>query len=418
MINKLGEHTKAPSQTPAKILLVDDREDNLMSMEIVLENEGYSFSKALSGREALKILLKEDDFSLILLDVKMPIMDGYETAELIYQREKLRDIPIIFITGQDYEEDAIFKGYRTGAVDYIRKPFNPQLLRSKAAVFTDLYRKNKLLQHQEEELRLINEDLRMLNRDLEDRVKERTMELETLNRELKELNLSKDKFLSVISHDLRNPLTALIASSEKLNRDVRNFSPDAIEQFTSIISRTSKRILDQLNELVEWAKQQQEKTRFNPKKIHLLKKVNNSLELLRVNAVQKEIKLEYRIPHDIYVHADATMLRSILQNLAANAIKFTPQGGSVHITAQMLENAVEICVKDSGIGMTPEVQERLFSKVSSSSVLGTNKEQGSGLGLLLVRDFIAQHGGSIHVESQTGSGTCFTFTIPGELCEN
>ena len=111
-------------------------------------------------------------------------------------------------------------------------------------------------------------------------------------------------------------------------------------------------------------------------------------------------------------------MRSILQNLAANAIKFTPQGGSVHITARMLENAVEICVKDSGIGMTPEVQERLFSKVSSSSILGTNKEQGSGLGLLLVRDFIAQHGGSIHVESQTGKGTCFTFTIPGELCEN
>jgi len=170
--------------------------------------------------------------------------------------------------------------------------------------------------------------------------------------------------------------------------------------------------------LVEWAKQQQEKTRFNPKKIHLLKKVNNSLELLRVNAVQKEITLEYEIPYDIYVHADATMLRSILQNLAANAIQFTPQGGSVHITAQMLETTVEICVKDSGIGMTSEVKERLFSKVSSSSILGTNKEQGSGLGLLLVRDFIAQHGGSINVESETGKGTCFTFTIPGELNEH
>ena len=212
MINKLDANKTTASQAAVKILLVDDREDNLMSMEIVLENKGYSFSRASSGREALKILLKEDDFSLILLDVKMPIMDGYETAALIYQREKLRDIPIIFITGQDYEEEGIFKGYLTGAVDYIRKPINPTLLRSKVAVFTELYKKNKRLQEQEEELRLINEDLRMLNRDLEDRVKERTIELETLNRELKELNLSKDKFLSVISHDLRNPLTALIAS--------------------------------------------------------------------------------------------------------------------------------------------------------------------------------------------------------------
>ncbi|HEY8660184.1 MAG TPA: response regulator, partial [Hanamia sp.] len=114
-----------------KILLVDDREDNLVSMELVLEKEGYSFSKATSGRDALKILLKEEGFFLILMDVKMPIMDGYETAEIIYQREKLRHIPIIFITGQDYEEAEVFKGYQTGAVDYIRKPFNPLILRSK-----------------------------------------------------------------------------------------------------------------------------------------------------------------------------------------------------------------------------------------------------------------------------------------------
>ena len=196
-----------------KILLVDDRPDNLMSMEIVLEKEGYAFAKATSGKEALKILLKEDDFSLILLDVKMPIMDGYETAELIYQREKFKQIPIIFITGQDYEEAAIFKGYKTGGVDYIRKPVNPQILRSKVAVFAELYKKNQLLKQREEELRIINDDLRQLNSELESRVRERTLELEKLNHDLRDLNLSKDKFLSVISHDLRNPLTALLASS-------------------------------------------------------------------------------------------------------------------------------------------------------------------------------------------------------------
>ena len=114
-----------------KILLVDDNADTLMSMEVILEKEGYTFSKALSGKEALKILLKEDDFSLILLDVRMPVMDGYETAELIYQRDKLRHISIIFITGQDYEDAAVFKGYKLGAVDYILKPVNPQILRLK-----------------------------------------------------------------------------------------------------------------------------------------------------------------------------------------------------------------------------------------------------------------------------------------------
>src|ERR1700761_779463 len=154
---------------PVKILLVDDNENNLLSMEVVLDKEKYSFYKATSGREALRILLREEDFSLILLDVKMPIMDGYETAQLIYQREKLRQIPIIFITAHDYEEAAVFKGYEAGAVDFIRKPFNPEMLRSKVAVFTDLYQKNQLLKKQEERLQAINDDLVQLNQGLEQR---------------------------------------------------------------------------------------------------------------------------------------------------------------------------------------------------------------------------------------------------------
>src|SRR5665647_512657 len=213
----LLEEEKDPQML--KILLVDDNADNLMSMEVILEKERYTFSKALSGKEALKILLKED-FSLILLDVRMPIMDGYETAELIYQREKLRHIPIIFITGQDYEDASTFKGYKIGAVDYIRKPVNPQILRSKVGVFAELHKKNQLLQRQEEKLIRINGDLLRLNQELEKQVFERTSELENLNHELKDLNLSKDKFLSVISHDLRNPLTALLIASNQLSQDI------------------------------------------------------------------------------------------------------------------------------------------------------------------------------------------------------
>ena len=124
-----------PAETTVKILLVDDNENNLLSMEVVLDSPAYQLFKANSGRDALKILLKEDDFSLILLDVQMPIMDGYETASLIYQRDKFRFIPIIFITAHDYEEEAMFRGYQAGAVDFIRKPFKPEILRSKVAVF-------------------------------------------------------------------------------------------------------------------------------------------------------------------------------------------------------------------------------------------------------------------------------------------
>src|SRR5688572_6457288 len=137
---------------PQKILLVDDREDNLFSLETILEADGYVFKKATSGRQALKILLTEFDFALILMDVKMPTLNGFETAALIYEREKLRHIPIIFITANNYGEENIFKGYRTGAVDYIYKPINPELLRAKVSVFVELFEKTRQLRLQEQKL--------------------------------------------------------------------------------------------------------------------------------------------------------------------------------------------------------------------------------------------------------------------------
>ena len=404
---------KAESGMAIKILLVDDNENNLLSMEVALSNNNYLFYKANSGREALRILLKEEDFSLILLDVKMPIMDGYETAELIYQRDKLKGIPIIFITAHDYEEAAIFKGYQAGAVDFVRKPFNQEILRSKVAVFAELHKKNRLLKQQEEKLLIINNDLIQLNKELEQRVLDRTLELENLNYELKALNLSKDKFLSVISHDLRNPLTALLASSGKLNEDPGNLNPAQVKQLSQIIHRTSKKVLDQLNEIIEWAKKQREKASFSPEKIRLFDGIEDSLELLKPNAAQKKIRLENKTPKDIYVRADSLMLRSIVQNLVTNAIKYTPQGGSVVINAKLDEQMVSVFIEDSGVGMTAEIREKLFDKVNNSpSLSGTNNEIGSGLGLLLVNDFVAQHGGTIDVESIVGMGTTVSFTIP------
>jgi two-component system, sensor histidine kinase and response regulator len=243
-------------------------------------------------------------------------------------------------------------------------------------------------------------------------VKERTVELENLNRELKDLNESKDKFISVISHDIRNPFTALLASSEKLDRDLDKLNTTQIQKLSHIINRTSKRILEQLNELVERAKTQNDKTNFHPETIHLVKGLDESLELLKSNAAQKKITLKNKVPAGIYVNADSLMLRSIVQNLVTNAIKYTPNGGQVSITAQTFETMVEVCVEDSGVGMPLEIKENLFTTIDSSTN-GTNNERGTGLGLMLVRDFVAQHGGGIDVKSEVGKGTCFTFSIPG-----
>jgi two-component system sensor histidine kinase/response regulator len=398
--------------TVIKVLLVDDNENNLLSMEVALEKEGYYFFRATSGWEALRILLKEEDFSLILLDVKMPTMDGYETASLIYERDKLKDIPIIFITAHDYEEKSIFKGYQAGAVDFIRKPVNPDILRSKVAVFAELYRKNALLRQQEEKLRSINYDLLMLNQDLEHRVLERTIELENLNHQLKSLNRSKDQFLSVLSHDLRNPFTALLASSNKLSKDSELMNSVQIKQLSKIIERTSTKLFNQVNDVIEWVKKQGQQTSFNPEMICLQEGIEESLDLLKPNAEQKKIRLQNKTPKDIFVNADSLMLRSIVQNLVTNAIKYTPKGGHVVINAKSDDQMACVFVEDSGIGMTLEIKESLFSKADHPSLSGTNNEIGSGIGLLLVNDFVARHGGTIDVESAVGEGTTFMFTIP------
>src|ERR1700741_2472316 len=150
-----------------KILLVDDREDNLLSIETILAPAGYTFVKALSGREALKVLLNEFDFALILMDVKMPNLNGFETASLIYQREKLRHIPIIFITAHSYGDENLFKGYKAGAVDYIYKPIQPELLRAKVMVYIELFKKNHQLMEHEQKLKAINKSLEI---EIKDRI--------------------------------------------------------------------------------------------------------------------------------------------------------------------------------------------------------------------------------------------------------
>ena len=259
----------------------------------------------------------------------------------------------------------------------------------------------------------INDELLRLNQNLEKRVFERTCELEDLNHELKDLNLSKDKFLSVISHDLRNPLTALLISSDTLNHEIEKPVFDGIRPYAKVIHRTSHKILQQLNELVDWAQMQREKTTLNTEKLHLVSAVDQSLELLKANALQKDIVLENKVPFDIYVNADPLMLRSILQNLVTNAIKYTPQSGLITVTAQLIDKKmVEVCVTDSGIGMEVHISENLFTKSNFAPVPGTNNEMGSGLGLIIVKDFVTQHGGTLRVESEIKKGTCIFFTVP------
>src|SRR5215472_3624010 len=240
-----------------KIMLVDDREDNLLSMETVLEPDGYRFVKANSGRQVLKTLLTDLDFALILMDVQMPNLNGFETASMIYERERLRHIPIIFITANNYGEENLFRGYRAGAVDYIYKPVNPELLRVKVGVFVDLYRKNQRLLAQEQKLVAINRSLELeiseriaseeKVTDLNKQLLENITRLEAANKEL-------DLFAFMASHDLQAPLRKIRMFSDRLLANTENAFGKEGKLYLSRIQEVSKRMQDLINDILRFSK--------------------------------------------------------------------------------------------------------------------------------------------------------------------
>lgn len=206
---------------PTKILLVDDREDNLMSIEAILGQDGYNFYRAFSGTEALKILLSETDFALILMDVKMPVLNGFETATMIYERERLKGIPIIFITANNYGDDNVYKGYQSGGIDYILKPINPQILRAKVSVFVNLYQAKSKLQEQERKLKAINETLNTEIRDRkasEEKVRYMNFQLIEKIDQLERANVNLKRLQRIASNDVSAPLEEISRNIEKLKK--------------------------------------------------------------------------------------------------------------------------------------------------------------------------------------------------------
>jgi CheY-like chemotaxis protein len=310
-----------------KILVVDDREDNLFSIETILEQEGYDIVKATSGRAALKILLKEHDFSLILMDVQMPDMNGFETANLIYQRDKLKDIPIIFITANQHGEDLMFKGYKMGGVDYIYKPINSDLLRFKVSVFVDLYRKTNQLVQQEKKLKAINSSL---EREIEERrisetkVKLLNEQLVNNNTELLAINEELDRFAFVASHDLQEPLRKILLFSDKLNNRMNGNLDAPIADYLQKITKASERMQLLINDLLKFSRHTQTTDDF--KLVDLNTILNDVIADLEPEIERKQAIV--RVDPLPTLYAIPSQVLQLFQNLLSNSLKFSQEGVS------------------------------------------------------------------------------------------
>src|SRR5688572_20673922 len=333
------EETTVEKSSIVRILAVDDREDNLLSIETILENENYEIVKANSGRAALKILLQQHDFTLILMDVQMPDMNGFETASLIYEREKSRNIPIIFITAHDHGEEKMYEGYKMGGVDFIYKPINPELLRYKVSVFVELYQKtNELLNH---EKRLLS-----ANRKLENELQ--------LKNTIEEL----DRFAYVASHDLQEPLRKILVFSDKIQTKYKDVIDDDMYKNLEKIVRASERMQSLINDLLRFSRQTSTNEDFSNIPLNTL-----MLEVLTDMEVEIE-KTSAQIQIDALpvIWAIPSQMRQLFQNLISNAVKFRKKDTIplVHIYAVPEKDLHRIVIQDNGIGFDPKYSDEIF----------------------------------------------------------
>jgi signal transduction histidine kinase len=379
-----------PADHRVKILLVDDRPDKLMALQIVLAGSGQELVLAHSGREALRHLLQEE-FALIVLDVSMPGMDGFETASLIRQRSNSELTPIIFISAINYSEVDLSRGYSLGAVDYISAPIVPEILRAKVSFFIELHRKTEQLKRQAEmQVQLARE--------------------QAARAEAEAANKAKDRFIAMLSHELRTPLTPILFASSILSQDPT--VPERIREELKIITRNVEleaRLIDDLLDV----------TRITQGKLNLAFETADANELLRsalricsrdISAKNLTVHLELNaVGHR--VRADAARLQQICWNLIQNAVKFTPPSGQITLRSSNLPGAwFRLEVIDSGIGITSDALPRIFDPFEQAGGAGAG---GLGLGLAISKAIVELHGGRIFASSAGADhGAIFVIELP------
>ena len=370
---------------PVHFLLVDDLEENLLSLEGLLRRDGLVLLKARSGPEALELLLQHD-VALAILDVQMPEMDGYELAELMRGTERTRRVPIIFVTAGAADRQRRFRGYETGAVDFLNKPIEPDILRSKASVFFELYQQRYQIAAQRDELKAYADALTEADR-------------------------RKDEFLATLAHELRNPLAPI-----RNGLDILRASPTVgnAEEVRDMMDRQLSHLVRLVDDLLDVSRVSQGKIELRKARIALSDVFKTAIEASEPQITAERHELKVELPDTpIWLDADLTRLSQVVSNLLNNAAKYTPEGGTIVLSARLERDEVLIAVADNGIGIRSDMLPRVFDLFTQVGDNLHRSHGGLGIGLALVKQLVEMHGGVILAESAgPGKGSTFRLRLP------
>lgn len=366
------------------VLVVDDNPKNVQIIALLLRELKYKIIIAVNGSSAVDLVERVRP-DLILLDVMMPGMDGFEACQIIKLKPENKDIPVIFLTALS-EKVNIVKGFEVGGVDYITKPFNKEELISRIKTHLEL----------------------KYTRD----------ELQKTTNHLMELNSIKDKMFSVIGHDLRSPIGSIKMTLDFLKSDLgKQYNIESFHETIGVLAQTTDEVFGLLENLLGWAKSQSGNLAVVPENI-LVKDLINSVYLLHKGSLQqKKVQFEQQIDEEISVNADLNMLKTVVRNLLSNAIKYTPEGGTIRVITHHIKEFIHITVTDTGVGIPPENMSKLFDDKQHLTTYGTNNEAGSGIGLILCQSFVKKNNGRLFVESEVGKGSSFIIELPLPIIE-
>ncbi len=406
------------------ILVVDDRDENLVELEAVLSDPSYRIVRARSGREALKEVL-DQDFALILLDVVMPGVDGYETAVLIRERPRSRQTPIIFLTANDWGVQHVFRGYTVGAVDYLVKPVSADVLRSKVAVFVELFNKQEALRTAQEALESkIAERTRelatanvALSAEIEERVKIEQDRVRLLKREqaarmeAEAANRLKDEFLATLSHELRTPLNAIMGWAHVLGQTSGDRA--TVQRAAEVIRQNAAAQAQLIEDILDVSRVVGGRLVLDTRPVQMRIVIEDAIESLMPAATAKAINIERTLTSDIQVFGDRDRLQQIVWNLVSNALKFTPKGGRIEVELHAEGGDAALRVTDTGIGIPADFLPFVFDRFRQADSSMSRRHSGLGLGMAIVRHLVELHGGTVSAESEgEGKGATFRLRLP------